>query len=83
MGFGFGADDEHINGIIRTLIDIDGKKIIIVTSEKMSDEAALIREYTRKLKTSKADNIKIINVDETGQVKGTSKNWIDFLSECL
>ena len=30
VGFGFNKDDEHINGIIRTLINDDNKKIIVV-----------------------------------------------------
>lgn len=32
IGYGFGVGDEHINGIIRTLVDEDGKDIIIVSN---------------------------------------------------
>lgn len=34
IGFGFNVDDEHINGIIRTLIDIDDKQLIVVVLEQ-------------------------------------------------
>lgn len=81
VGFGFGTDDEHINGIIRTLIDVDDKKIVIVTLDTPSDDTTLAKEYARKLKTLKANNICILKVDKTGLAKGTDKTWVDVLSE--
>lgn len=83
VGFGFGKDDEHINGIIRTLIDIDNKKIIIVTLDKSEDDDSLTKEYARKLKILKSDNIHIIRVNEKGQIKGSDKLWTDMLTEVL
>ena len=80
VGFGFGTDDEHINGIIRTLVDIDDKKIIIVALDSPSDDTTLAKEYAHKLKTLKFNNISIIRVDKTGHAVGTDKNWVDFLS---
>ena len=74
MGFGFGTDDEHINGIIRTLLDVDDKKIVIVTLDTSTDD---VKDYARKLKTLKSDNIQIIRVDKEGKVSGTDKTWID------
>ena len=72
--FGFGADDEHINGIIRNLIDIDNKSIQIVTikSDKTNDELA--EEYAMKLKASKRDNISVIQVDSQGN-SADGRNW--------
>ena len=74
VGFGFGTDDEHINGIIRTLLDVDDKKIVIVTLDTSTDD---VKDYARKLKTLKSDNIQIIRVDKEGKVSGTDKTWID------
>ena len=74
VGFGFGTDDEHINGIIRTLIDVDDKKIVIVTLDTSTDEA---KDYAHKLKTLKSKNIKVIYVNEEGKITGTDKTWID------
>jgi hypothetical protein len=31
VGFGFGTDDEHINGILRTIVNDDGKDLKVVT----------------------------------------------------
>ena len=36
-----------------------------------------VKDYTRKLKTLKSDNIQIIRVDKEGKVSGTDKTWID------
>ena len=50
VGFGFGTDDEHINGILRTLIDVDNKEITVVTLEKHQSDAAIAKDIARKLK---------------------------------
>ena len=81
VGFGFGTDDEHINGIIRTLLDIDNKTVIIITLDQPIDDATLAKEYAQKLKTLKADQIKIIRVDEVGKVIGTEKQWPEVLMQ--
>lgn len=78
VGFGFGADDEHINGIVRTLIDSDNKKIIIVTLDNGQNEEDLIKEYQHKLKIS-TNNIKLVLVDSKGNVVGKDISWIDEL----
>ena len=80
IGFGFGLDDEHINGIIRTLLD-DGKKVIIVALDSPADDAEMIIEYARKLKTSKSNNISIVRVTQEGKVKDTDEMWVDALSK--
>ena len=81
VGFGFGTDDENINGIIRTLLDIDNKTVIIITLDQPIDDATLAKEYAQKLKTLKADQIKIIRVDEVGKVIGTEKQWPEALMQ--
>lgn len=71
IGFGFNADDEHINGIIRSLIDSEDKKIAVfeinpeVNADKIAD----------KLKTNKADNIRVYNIDRARNCDNA--NWLD------
>lgn len=78
IGFGFGADDEHINGIIRTLIDIDDKKVEIVTKKSDKTGSELEREYAMKLKTSKYENISVIQVDKEGK-DSDGKLWTEII----
>lgn len=74
VGFGFGQDDEHINGILRTLVDVDDRKLIIVTLSGTSKEIA------QKLKVRKKENIQIVLVDKLG-VTSDKKLWTEVLSE--
>lgn len=77
VGFGFNADDEHINGIIRTLIDCDGKKLLVVTlgSGKSSEEMA--EELGNRLKVTNTDRIKVIQVDKKGVELSSGKLWTE------
>ncbi len=77
VGFGFGTDDEHINGILRTLVNDDGKELKIVTlkHEKTSDEES--REIAKRLKISDYKKLKVYLVDYNGMING--KPW----AECL
>ena len=74
-GFGFGTDDEHINGILRTLVNDDGKKLIVVTvpSSDNSDREVV----ARKLKISDLNKIEIKMVDGNGRINDTP--WTDCL----
>lgn len=67
MGFGFGADDEHINGIIRTLLREDNKEVEIVTRRSTKTDDDLAKEYASKLKLSDWSNISIIQVNDDGK----------------
>lgn len=69
IGFSFSVDDEHINGIIRTLVDDKDKKLIIVVLDKYGtrDAEVIKREFSQKIKISRVNNISIIRVDENGQ----------------
>ena len=78
VGFGFGTDDEHINGIIRTLLDNDDKKIEIVTIESNKSADDLAKDYALKLKTSKFDNISVIQVDGQGK-DSEGKIWTEII----
>lgn len=82
VGFGFGEDDEHINGILRTLVNDDKKTLVVVTlGNKDSDEESLKGRIVNKLKISNEALIKTIFVDENGKEKG--KLWTDVLSEIV
>lgn len=76
VGFGFGADDEHINGIIRTLIDSDNKAVEIVTIQSGKAENQLAKDYALKLKTTKYENITVIQVDAQGKT-ADGKIWTE------
>lgn len=78
VGFGFNYDDEHINGIIRTLIDRDDKKLIIVDVEEEKTEKDKISELSKKLKVSKKKNISFITVNKSSRKKD-GLLWTDIL----
>lgn len=80
VGFGFGSDDEHINGILRTLIDVDNKKIIVVTLDTQQPDETIVRDIARKLKVSKASNISILQVDKDGNSVQDQRNWVAHLA---
>ena len=77
VGFGFGTDDEHINGILRTLVNDDGKDLIVVTFKHEKSVEIESREIAKKLKVSDHKKVKVILVDKDGKVNGTL--W----TECL
>lgn len=80
VGFGFGVDDEHINGILRTLIDSDNKKVIVVTLDSYEEDGKIIKGICRKLKVANSSNVELIKVDYSGIVSGTDKKWTDYLA---
>ena len=57
IGFGFGIDDEHINGILRTLVDVDDKHLIVVWLDEQKTEDSVARDIANKLKVTKRQNI--------------------------
>ena len=77
VGFGFGSDDEHINGILRTLVNDDGKELIIVTLKHDRSEDAEARDIAQKLKIMDHRKIKMILVDRNG--KKDDKPWTELL----
>lgn len=79
VGFGFGTDDEHINGILRTLIDVDNKEITVIILDKHQSDAAIAKDIARKLKVTNVSNISIIQVDANGKNIQDKKIWTDSL----
>ena len=74
IGFGFNTDDEHINGIIRTLIDIDDKHIVVIDINPDTNS----EKIAEKLKTNKLDNIHVVNIDKNRQ--SNDANWIECIA---
>lgn len=80
VGYGFGSDDEHINGIIRTLIDDDNIKIKVVTlADNTKSQDNIVEEIGMKIKVKNLDNISLILVDKNGIDQSTKHIWIDSL----
>ena len=77
VGFGFGADDEHINGILRTLVNDDGKELKVVTLKHDKSSEFEAREIAKKLKVLDHNKIKVLLVDVDGKMEGVP--W----TECL
>lgn len=75
VGFGFGTDDEHINGILRTLVDVDEKELIVVTLGHKADVATVSQNIARTLKVNKRTNIKVIQVDHNGYTLDSNISW--------
>lgn len=75
IGFGFGIDDEHINGVLRTLVDVDDKKLIVVTLDEHKEDNDVIKDIAKKLKVLKNRNIKVLQVSTEGIVRNTSDRW--------
>ena len=77
VGFGFGVDDEHINGVLRTLIDVDDKKIVVVTLNKNKEDAEVAKEIGRTLKITKISNIFVVQVDKEGKRITDNTLWTE------
>jgi hypothetical protein len=71
IGFGFNKDDEHINGIIRTLINEDDKNIIVV------DKNTSKKDVTGRLLVEKTENIEVYNVNDERKIDG--KLWLEYI----
>ena len=82
VGFGFGADDEHINSMIRTLVDDDNKKMIIITrSDKTKTEDEKAEDIIKKLKAKNYENIHVIYVNNHGRNTTTKRIWTECLTD--
>ena len=81
VGFGFGTDDEHINGMIRTLVDDDNKRLIVVTiNDNSMSEIDKAEVIARKLKVKKSDRIIVIYVNEDGIEVKSREMWTEKLT---
>lgn len=63
IGYGFNPDDEHINGIIRELID-NGKHIVLIKPQRETSTTKEAYEIAKKLKTTHKENIQVLLVDQ-------------------
>ena len=78
VGFGFGTDDEHINGILRTIVNDDGKDLKVVTLGHGKSEEEEAKEIARKIKVNDYRKIQMILVDRDGKKAG--KPWTELLN---
>lgn len=74
VGFGFNKDDEHINGLFRSLIEDYDKKIVVVEKENRKDKVLVQKEIGEQLKVRKVENIEVILVDNERNLD--NRNWI-------
>lgn len=72
VGFGFNADDGHINSLFRELIEEKGKRVVVFNYP--SDQNV---DYKEKLRLSNLGNLIIKDISEDRKVEGTS--WTDIL----
>lgn len=79
VGFGFGSDDEHINGILRTLVNDDEKILKVVTLKHDKSRDAESREIANKIKVSDHRRIEVYLVDKEGKIDG--KPWPECIGE--
>ena len=77
IGFGFGVDDEHINGIIRTLIDIDDKRVIVIKIKRSQSAESELSSIKQRLKIHNSDKLSIVLVDKDGQNIENGKKWTE------
>ena len=75
VGFGFNKDDEHINGIIRTLINDDNKKVIVVGRNSTKEE------ISKRLIIEKSENITLYNVDSQRRIN--NRLWIEYIIDSM
>ncbi len=72
VGFSFQADDGHVNGLFRELIEDAGKKVVIFHHESETDA-----RYDEKIRLSKTDNLIVETIGDDRTCGG--KLWIDKL----
>ena len=79
IGFGYNKDDEHINGIIRTLIDEDDKKLVIIDIDNGQAVDGRRKDLATRLKVSKGYNIHYIIVGKERKVD--DELWTSYISQ--
>ncbi|NLN57461.1 MAG: hypothetical protein GX151_05840, partial [Gammaproteobacteria bacterium] len=78
IGYGFNADDGHINTLLRSLIDDEDKKIVVL-DYNCNDVGQRKKEILRSLRCDKKSNIHVVSVDAERLVDG--KNWLGAVVE--
>lgn len=76
IGYGFNGDDGHINGMFRSLVEQENKKLFIFHYKNDNRSPSQIeREYKEKLRLNSSDNIKIFLVDQNRLIN--EKIWFE------
>ena len=89
IGFNFNSDDNHINTIIRDLVENHNKTLVLITVyvDTEVDLEKKRKEVCKKLRidhTEAQDRVKVLNVDsksrKTTNKQGNSTLWLDYLA---
>lgn len=79
IGYGFNSDDGHINGLFRSLIEDEDKKLVIFHHVKNSEFnlEGLKNKYQRDLRLENISGIDIIPIKSDRTVYGTDSYWYE------
>lgn len=82
-GFGFNADDGHINALFRQAIDDDGKHLVVLLFRPSGtfDAAAERAAIAENLRVDNGSRITVLPIDERRQVNGGT--WVDAVLAAL
>ena len=89
IGFNFNSDDNHINTIIRDLVENHNKTLVLITvgadtAEALDDKKEEVCKKLRIDPTEAQDRVKVLNVDSESRVitsmPGNSDLWLDYLA---
>ena len=89
IGFNFNSDDNHINTIIRDLVENHNKTLVLITVyvDTEVDLNNKKKEVCKKLRidhTEAQDRVKVLNVDSDSRVitsvPGNSDSWLEYLA---
>ena len=81
IGFGFNPDDEHINGIIRTLINKDNKELYVIKPDSGKDVKEESEELAVKLRVINPQKIHIIFINPKTRRDENGNLWINVLEK--
>ncbi len=79
IGFSFNPDDEHINGIIRTLINVDNKDLYVIKPRSEKDAKEESDDFAVELRVSNLQKIHVIFIDPSTRKDLKGKLWTDVL----
>lgn len=65
IGYGFNGDDGHINGMFRSLVEKESKRLFIFHFKNDNrTEQQLLRYYQQKLRLNSSRNLKVLMIDQ-------------------
>ena len=89
IGFNFNSDDNHINTIIRDLVENHNKTLVLITvgadtAEALDDKKEEVCKKLRIDPTEAQDRVNVLNVvsksRETTNMQGNSELWLNYLA---